>query len=86
LSDLAEAERRYKAALARDPGHFGAVFYVGLLKYRQGKTAKAITYLEKANTPSLNCNVLDLLIEWYREVRDMEKAHQSETQFAKNCR
>ena len=45
---LAQAEKRYKAVLARDPQHVGALHLLGYLNYQSGRPAQALNYLAEA--------------------------------------
>ena len=45
---LAQAEKRYKAVLARDPAHVGALHLLGYLNYQAGRPAQAMHYLTQA--------------------------------------
>jgi tetratricopeptide (TPR) repeat protein len=45
---LAQAERRYKAILDRDPQHFDALHLLGFLNYQLGRPAQALRYLASA--------------------------------------
>jgi hypothetical protein len=45
---LAQAEKRYKAVLARDPQHVGALHLLGYLNYQKGRPAQALHYLAQA--------------------------------------
>jgi hypothetical protein len=45
---LAQAEKRYKAVLARDPQHVGALHLLGYLKFQMGCPAEALNRLAQA--------------------------------------
>jgi len=45
---LAQADKRYKAVLARDPHHVGALHMLGYLNYQAGRPAQALQYLAQA--------------------------------------
>ena len=45
---LAQAEKHYKAVLARDPQHVGALHLLGYLNYQSGRPAPALHYLAQA--------------------------------------
>jgi aspartate beta-hydroxylase len=47
-SRLADAEQLYAAVLAREPGHAGALCYLGLLRLQQDRAADAATMLREA--------------------------------------
>ncbi len=45
---LDQAEKRYRAVLARDPQHVGALHLFGYLNYQTGRPAQALHYLAQA--------------------------------------
>lgn len=45
---LDEAERLYQAALSLDPGHAGALCYLGLLRLQQDRPEDSVTLLQQA--------------------------------------
>jgi predicted O-linked N-acetylglucosamine transferase (SPINDLY family) len=45
---LAEAESRYRAVLAQQPGHFQALHFTGLIHYQRGNHAEAADWIGRA--------------------------------------
>ncbi|MBI4862811.1 MAG: tetratricopeptide repeat protein, partial [Candidatus Riflebacteria bacterium] len=60
-SDLISAERYFRAALARNPGHARSQYHLGLIHKARRETDKALAALEKAR--QMNPRNVDILLE-----------------------
>ena len=83
--DIAEAERRYRAALVQSPNHAGALSYLAVLLYQQGRTVEVINYMELVNDHAFRCGGLKLLRNWYEKDNLMVQARRAEQQYFQEC-
>lgn len=82
---MAEAERRYRVSLERNPGYYWSNFYLGQLKYRQGDLKQGLAYMEKIAEPP-TCGVLTNLIAWNTQLGNNDQAQKYKNEFDNLCR
>ncbi len=78
LERLPEAAEAAQAALAKDPKHAGAHFYLGRILKARGETREAIEHLEKA--AERNPEDADIQFELFAAYRDMSDTNRSARQ------
>ncbi|MDQ6809485.1 MAG: tetratricopeptide repeat protein, partial [Verrucomicrobiota bacterium] len=77
LGDFDRALLEAEQARSRDPNNSGVIFYIGLLKRRQGKLDEAIEYLHKATQfDPRNSDIWANLGGSYRGKRDFKTARE----------
>ena len=75
---ITEAEQLYRQVLSIDPGHFNALYYLGILNHQIGRPEQAVELIAKAvSTNPADASAHNCLGELYQQLNRLEDARAS---------
>ena len=83
--DYTEAEKRYMQALKKTPNQYMALHQLALLKHQMGEISEGIMYLEKVEKMGTNCNVMNMLRDWYTEAGNFTESQEIQMRIQITC-